>query len=139
MPTTAIHASRILTPDEEIIDGVIIVEGSRVIALGQIFRIDPARHRAEEIVLRVGISRIRAVAAEPGEWPAREQRVAVELLVHQREHGADRTRKIGDQVRVVTPAEAVASGASYIVVGRPITEAADPAAEAKAILGQISG
>ena len=44
---------------------------------------------------------------------------------------------IGDQVRVVTPAEAIASGASYIVVGRPITEAADPAAEARAILSQI--
>jgi orotidine-5'-phosphate decarboxylase len=43
----------------------------------------------------------------------------------------------GDQVRVVTPAEAMASGASYIVVGRPITEAADPAAEARAILSQI--
>jgi len=44
----------------------------------------------------------------------------------------------GDQMRVVTPAEAIASGASHIVVGRPITEAADPAAEARAILGQIS-
>ena len=44
----------------------------------------------------------------------------------------------GDQVRVVTPAEAIAAGATHIVVGRPITEAADPAAEAKAILGQIS-
>jgi orotidine-5'-phosphate decarboxylase len=44
----------------------------------------------------------------------------------------------GDQVRVVTPAEAIAAGASYIVVGRPITEAADPAAEARAIVGQIS-
>jgi len=43
----------------------------------------------------------------------------------------------GDQVRVVTPAEAIAAGASHIVVGRPITEAADPAAEARAILGQI--
>ena len=43
-----------------------------------------------------------------------------------------------DQVRVVTPAEAVASGATYIVVGRPITGAADPAAEARAILGQIA-
>jgi len=43
-----------------------------------------------------------------------------------------------DQVRVVTPAEAIASGASHIVVGRPITEAADPAAEARAILAQIS-
>ncbi len=43
----------------------------------------------------------------------------------------------GDQVRVVTPAEAIASGASHIVVGRPITDAPDPAAEARAILGQI--
>jgi len=46
---------------------------------------------------------------------------------------------VGDQVRVVTPAEAIAAGASHIVVGRPITGAADPAAEARAILGQISG
>jgi orotidine-5'-phosphate decarboxylase len=46
---------------------------------------------------------------------------------------------VGDQVRVVTPAEAIASGASHIVVGRPITDAADPAAEARAILGQIGG
>src|ERR1035438_7805739 len=43
-----------------------------------------------------------------------------------------------DQARVVTPAEAIAAGASYIVVGRPITAASDPAAEARAILGQIS-
>jgi len=42
-----------------------------------------------------------------------------------------------DQARVVTPAEAIAAGASHIVVGRPITEAADPAAEARAILGQL--
>ena len=43
-----------------------------------------------------------------------------------------------DQSRVVTPAEAIAAGATHIVVGRPITGAADPAAEARAILSQIS-
>jgi orotidine-5'-phosphate decarboxylase len=43
-----------------------------------------------------------------------------------------------DQASVVTPAEAIAAGASYIVVGRPITEASDSAAEARAILGQIA-
>jgi orotidine-5'-phosphate decarboxylase len=42
-----------------------------------------------------------------------------------------------DQARVLTPAEAIAAGASHIVVGRPITEAADPAAEAQSILRQI--
>jgi len=44
----------------------------------------------------------------------------------------------GDQARVVTPAEAIAAGASYIVVGRPITAAPDPAAAAKTILEQMS-
>lgn len=44
-----------------------------------------------------------------------------------------------DQVRVVTPAEAIAAGATHIVVGRPITEAVDPAAEARAILSQLGG
>ena len=47
-------------------------------------------------------------------------------------------KSVGDQVRVVTPAEAIAAGATHIVVGRPITEAADPAAEAQSILDQIS-
>jgi len=44
----------------------------------------------------------------------------------------------GDQARVVTPAEAIAAGATHIVVGRPITAAVDPASEARAILSQIS-
>jgi orotidine-5'-phosphate decarboxylase len=44
---------------------------------------------------------------------------------------------VEDQVRVVTPAEAIAAGASHIVVGRPITHAPDPAAAARAILEQI--
>jgi orotidine-5'-phosphate decarboxylase len=43
-----------------------------------------------------------------------------------------------DQARVVTPAEAIAAGATHIVVGRPITDAEDPAAKARAILSQIS-
>lgn len=43
----------------------------------------------------------------------------------------------GDQKRVVTPAEAVAAGADYLVVGRPITEADDPLAAAKAILDEM--
>jgi orotidine-5'-phosphate decarboxylase len=44
----------------------------------------------------------------------------------------------GDQSRVVTPSEAIAAGATYIVVGRPITAAPNPAAEARSILEQMS-
>jgi orotidine-5'-phosphate decarboxylase len=43
----------------------------------------------------------------------------------------------GDQRRVATPAAAIASGASYLVVGRPITRAADPGAVARAILAEM--
>lgn len=44
----------------------------------------------------------------------------------------------GDQARVTTPAEAIAAGASRIVVGRPITAAEDPSTEARSILSQIN-
>jgi len=43
----------------------------------------------------------------------------------------------GDQKRVATPAAAIAAGADYLVIGRPITQAADPAAAAAAILAEI--
>jgi orotidine-5'-phosphate decarboxylase len=42
-----------------------------------------------------------------------------------------------DQVRIATPASAIRAGASYLVVGRPITGAADPAAAADAIVAEM--
>ena len=45
----------------------------------------------------------------------------------------------GDQVRIVTPAEARALGSDYIVVGRPITKAADPYAAYQAIRSEFLG
>lgn len=45
--------------------------------------------------------------------------------------------ELGDQSRVATPADAINNGASHIVVGRPITAAADPVAAFDAIVGEL--
>jgi orotidine-5'-phosphate decarboxylase len=44
----------------------------------------------------------------------------------------------GDQKRIMTPARAIAAGSDYLVVGRPVVEAADPKAAAEAILAEIT-
>ncbi len=44
----------------------------------------------------------------------------------------------GDQKRIMTPARAIEAGADYLVVGRPIVEAADPKSAAEAIVNEIS-
>jgi orotidine-5'-phosphate decarboxylase len=45
----------------------------------------------------------------------------------------------GDQKRVATPAQAILDGADYLVIGRQITRAADPAAEVDRILMELAG
>jgi len=44
----------------------------------------------------------------------------------------------GDQKRIMTPASAIAAGADYLVVGRPIVAATDPKAAAQAIIAEIA-
>jgi len=44
----------------------------------------------------------------------------------------------GDQKRVATPRQAIAAGADYLVVGRPIVQADDPKAAAQAIVKEIA-
>ncbi len=45
---------------------------------------------------------------------------------------------VGDQKRVLTPRAAIEAGADYLVIGRPITEAADPGEAARAIHAELS-
>lgn len=46
---------------------------------------------------------------------------------------------VGDQQRIATPSAALKAGASHLVVGRPITEAADPRAAALAVAAEMAG
>jgi orotidine-5'-phosphate decarboxylase len=43
----------------------------------------------------------------------------------------------GDQKRIMTPEDAIAAGADYLVVGRPVTQAPDPRAAAETIVAEI--
>lgn len=78
------------------------------------------------------------VVASPLEAAAIRARVPDDFLIVTpgvRPAGAD----AGDQKRVATPADALKAGASHLVVGRPISEASDPAAAAKAISAEMRG
>jgi len=79
----------------------------------------------------------RGIVASAREAPALRSELGTDFAIVTpgvRPAGSD----VADQARVVTPAAAIAAGASHIVVGRPITAAADPASEARAVLAQIS-
>jgi orotidine-5'-phosphate decarboxylase len=45
---------------------------------------------------------------------------------------------LGDQKRVMTPAEAIRAGSTYLGIGRPVTAASDPEAAAEAILREVA-
>lgn len=78
------------------------------------------------------------VVASPHEAPLIREACGKDLLVVTpgvRPKGSAR----GDQARAATPSEALSKGADYVVVGRPITGAADPRAAAEAIVAEIAG
>jgi orotidine-5'-phosphate decarboxylase len=90
--------------------------------------------RLAKMAAAAGVSGLVASAEEAGALRARLPS-AVLVIPGIRPAGA----AIGDQKRTATPAAALAAGADYLVVGRPITQAADPAAAAAAILEEIQG
>jgi orotidine-5'-phosphate decarboxylase len=96
-------------------------------------------HSPEQQVLRLADTAAEAgisgFVASPEEVSALRQRFPEATLVIPgiRPAGAD----AGDQKRIATPSAALAAGASYLVIGRPITQASDPAAAAQSILEEM--
>ncbi len=81
-------------------------------------------------------SGLRGVVASPHEVAAIREACGPELRIVVpgiRPEGSD----AGDQRRTKTPAAAIAAGADYIVVGRPVTDAQDPRAAAMAIIDSL--
>ena len=97
------------------------------LAQSQVLRLARLAHQAGIDGLVCSAEEISAIRTELGAAP---------LLVVPgiRPVGSD----AADQSRIATPADAIARGASMLVVGRPITRAADPAKTAAAILTEIA-
>jgi orotidine-5'-phosphate decarboxylase len=98
------------------------------------------RGPAELVALRAGCARAAGCAGVvcSGQELAAVREVAPMLLTVVpgiRPAGGE----VGDQKRVMTPGVAIAAGASYLVIGRPILAAADPVAAADAIAAEIAG
>jgi orotidine-5'-phosphate decarboxylase len=95
-----------------------------------------------ELLARIGLAAgLRGFVCSPREVAALRSFTgpdAVLVIPGIRPADSDSPYRNDDQKRVATPAEALAGGASYLVVGRPITHAPDPAAAAEAILREMA-
>ena len=92
-----------------------------------------AAERAKQ-ALEIGVDGLICSAAEA---PSLRSIVGTEMLLVTpgiRPAGAE----AGDQKRVMTPAAAIAAGADYLVVGRPVVAADDPRAAAQGIVAEIA-
>ncbi len=107
---------------------------------GQLAAIGVERSPAEQVELlaRMGLAAgMRGFVCSPQEVAALHEITGPEgvlVVPGIRPAGAG----AGDQKRIATPAETLRAGASYLVVGRPITQAADPAEAAEAILREMA-
>jgi orotidine-5'-phosphate decarboxylase len=94
--------------------------------------VETVQHRAER-ALELGVD---GVVASASEAPVLRKIIGDDMVIVTpgiRPPGA----ALADQKRVATPVEAIRSGADYLVVGRPVTQALDPRAAVQAIVAEI--
>lgn len=90
--------------------------------------------RLAQLALRSGLDGVVCSPREAENLRAVLGRKALLVVPGIRPEGA----AAGDQKRVMTPREAIAAGADYLVIGRPVTGADDPAAAARAIAESLA-
>ncbi|GAA3734045.1 orotidine-5'-phosphate decarboxylase [Spinactinospora alkalitolerans] len=96
----------------------------------------PASDAARRLAVLAVESGARALVCSPHEAASLRAEVGPDITLITpgvRPQGAEK----GDQARVATPEEALAAGADLLVIGRPITRAADPGAAAASIAGAL--
>ncbi|ASU83373.1 orotidine-5'-phosphate decarboxylase [Nocardiopsis gilva YIM 90087] len=105
-------------------------------ALDEIGLRGPASEAARRLAVLAVESGARALVCSPWEVASLRAEVGPDITLITpgvRPSGAER----GDQARVATPEEAIEAGADLLVIGRPITRAADPGAAAASIAAAL--
>jgi orotidine-5'-phosphate decarboxylase len=125
--------------------GVTILTSMDNTALRKVGISGTASRSAVRLALLARQAGLDGVVASPQEIRAIRRACGKDFLIVvpgiRPEGGSTRARKqkADDQARTATPAEAIRNGADYLVIGRPITAAPDPASAARAILDEIRG
>jgi orotidine-5'-phosphate decarboxylase len=107
-------------------------------SLGEVGVVRPLPEEVRDLARLARAAGVDGVVASPHEVALLREACGKDLLIVApgiRPAGA----RAGDQARAATPAAALTAGADYLVVGRPITEAKDPAAAARAIVREMEG
>ncbi len=136
MLRAAAEAARAVNPDLKVLAVTVLtsMDEPELAKVGVQGRVPDEVMRLASLAMAEGC---HGVVASAQEAPELRRQLGNDLLIVTpgvRPAGTDH----GDQARVVTPAEAIAAGATHIVVGRPIIEAADPGEAAGKILAEIS-
>lgn len=137
MMKAAVEAASSANPRPKII-GVTVLTSLNDDDLEQVGQRGPSDEQVTRLAKLAKTSGLDGVVCSPREIALVRKACGPEFLIVTpgvRPAGA----AIGDQRRVMTPAEAVRAGANILVIGRPITAASDPAAAARAIAAEIAG
>jgi orotidine-5'-phosphate decarboxylase len=133
--TAMIRAATEALP-ETLVAGVTVLTSMSAVDLDAIGLAGPPIDAVRRLAALAVDAGARALVCSPNEVAAVRAEVGPGVLLITpgvRPVGAD----VGDQQRVATPEQAVADGADLLVIGRPITAAADPASAAAAIAADL--
>jgi orotidine-5'-phosphate decarboxylase len=134
----AIATAARMRRERPLVIGVTVLTSMNDAALAEIGVQSTARDQVVRLALLAKDSGLDGVVASPLEIADIRRACGEDFLIVTPGIRAPSQRGKDDQVRTLGPAEALEAGANYLVIGRPITAAADPRAAAEEIAAALS-